>query len=306
MLDQNTLARPRQVSWIDIQSETPAGLSLRNTRLQSEHLLNESASAIWKLCDGSRTIADLLNLFEKHYPQHTEVRQDLLAQLNTLLESKLIVLDGGSAALEYHGEVVRTIQPTAELLWQLEKIRQFLLGCTRIQEASALTNDLDTLLGAEALATAKHLDVDAASSNSDSTIVPYRAALRGKSFQKCLKKIVRELHASLPGVSSNIKVAGHALYLRGSHMGWHSNHSRSDGRIYCSWSERGESNYFRYVDPLTDEIITQWEAPGWNIKSFTIPDNTSRFWHCIGANSLRLSLGFRYELPSSSSAVATD
>lgn len=306
MLDQNTLAKPRQVSWIDIQSETPAGLSLRNTRLQREHLLNESASAIWKLCDGSRTIADLIDLFEKHYPQHAEVRQDLLAQLNTLLESKLIVLDGGVSALEYSGEVVRTIQPTAELLWQLEKIRQFLMGSTRIEEATPLTSDLEVLLGAEALAKAKHLDVDAAASNSDSTIVPYRAALRGKSFQKCLKKIVRELHASLPGVSSNIQVAGHALYLRGSHMGWHSNHSRSDGRIYCSWSERGESNYFRYVDPLTNEIVTQWEAPGWNIKSFTIPEDTSRFWHCIGANSLRLSLGFRYELPSSSSAAATE
>ena len=61
--------------------------------------------------------------------------------------------------------------------------------------------------------------------------------------------------------------------------------------------QKANSNYFRYQHPITGEIITEREEPGWNIKSFTILPKPYRFWLCVGAESLRLSLGFRYYLP---------
>lgn len=296
-LEHNGDARPRQAAWVKASFDAACKVVLHNTRTQSKHQLNETATIIWQLCDGLRSIDELIQLFEKQYPNHSGVRQDLLLQLASLVEQQLVVLDGGIDALEFSGQVVRSIKPSAELLWQLELIRQFLFGCTRIAEADSLNSDLETLLGARALAKAKQLDVDAARTNGDSTITTFKAAMQGESFVNCLNKIIRELQGSVPQIDQKIEIAGHAMYRRGAHMGWHSNHSRSDGRIYCSWAEKGESNFFRYVDPRSGEIVTEWEAPGWNIKSFTIPVNTSRFWHCIGANSLRLSLGFRYSLP---------
>ena len=298
MLLRNMMARPRHAPWIEaVVDSSNQLLCLKNTRDRQRHTLNETASLIWSLCDGSLNITQILTIFEAQYPKQSHVRDDVMLQIEALLAHKAIVLDGGEDALEYKGSVVRQIKPTAELLWHLELIRQFVFGCTRIEEAKPLETDLEALLGPDALAIAKQHDIDAARSNQDSTVIAYRAAMSGKSFQKSLKKIVKELRTCLPEVDSKIEVSGNSIYRPGSHMGWHSNHSRSDGRIYCSWAQRGESNFFRYVDPLTGETVTHWEDPGWNIKSFTIPPKTSRLWHCIGANSLRLSLGFRYELP---------
>ena len=166
----------------------------------------------------------------------------------------------------------------------------------RLDELGALDSDIEEFLSEEALVKAKNADCDSAP-HSDSTVIPFTQVLKSDDLTDVIDQIIQELHRLLPDVDSPITLSGRAIYLRGAHMGWHSNHSRSDGRIYCSWSEQPDTNYFRYQDPLSGELVTLWERPGWNVKSFTIPPDSSRFWHCIGANSLRVSLGFRYNLP---------
>lgn len=260
-------------------------------------LLNESSSLIWSFCDGEKTGDQLVQELVAAYPEQPGLDVQVEQALQRFLNQQLIVLDGGLDALEMRGGVVRKLIPDTELQWQLEQIRQFLFGALRLEEAMALDSDLDLLLGEEALRNAMRLDVDSASTINDSSVIPYRGALKSRSFKACLNAIKSELASLLPEVKSEIEISGHAIYPAGAHMGWHSNRSRSDGRIYCSWAQKPDTNFFRFQDPLTGEIVTDWEEPGWNIKSFTIPTSASRFWHCIGAGSLRLSLGFKYPLP---------
>lgn len=290
-------SRPRQAPWVEAESVEGDKLRLTFNRGQSQFVLNETSKLIWQLCDGNKTTGELLDFLAQSYPDQTNVRDEVTQLFDKLTEKRLIVFDGGDDALEYQGEVVRKFVPPVELQWQLEQIRQFLFGVMRVTEADAMQSDLDQLMGQAALENAKQQDVDSASQIGDSSVIPYRGAMKSPSFSACMDAIVVELNKLLPEVTTPITVSGHAVYLRGSHMGWHANHSRSDGRIYCSWAERPNANFFRYEHPITGEVITEWEEPGWNIKSFTIPPATNRFWHCIGAGSLRLSLGFRYALP---------
>jgi len=290
--------RPRKSPTADVKSKQDGCIEVSANKGHTYVKLNESASLVWQLCDGEKTTAELIELLSKEYPEEVNLNDEIQALIQDLIDNKLILIDGGAESLEYQGDVVRMVTPTVELQWQLEQIRQFLFGVLRLEEAEAMETDLETLLGEGALENAKTLDVDSASQIGDSNVIPYRGALKSPSMKACMDSIVDELKVLLPEVTTPITISGHAIYLKGSHMGWHSNHSRSDGRIYCSWAQSANSNFFRYEHPITGEIVTQWEEPGWNVKSFTIPPATNRFWHSIGANSLRLSLGFRYNLPN--------
>ena len=293
----NLNGRPRHAPWVEAEpiENDCIQFSVEYGRKKVE--LNQTSSLIWSLCDGQKTVNELLEFFANAYPEHAAIKQEVSNLIEDLSENRLIVFDGGADALEYQGEVVRKLNPDTELQWQLEQIRQFLFGVLRVEEAEGLDSDLDVLLGGEAFKNAKNLDVDSASMINDSCVIPYRGAMQSPSFKACLNNVISSLKKMIPEVESKIEVSGHAIYLKGAHMGWHSNHSRSDGRVYCSWAQKPNTNFFRYQHPMTGEIVTEWEDPGWNIKSFTIPPNTTRFWHCIGAGSLRLSLGFRYNLP---------
>lgn len=293
--------RPRPAPWVEVEQLVDGQLKLVARNSADSVLLNESSASIWNQCDGHRTVTELIDYFATTYPDHPAIGKDVSAQLQTFSEQGLIVLDGGTSALEYGGAVVKTLTPGPELQWQLELIRQFLFGVLRLEEAEGLDADLEVLLGQAALENAMKLDADTASMLGDSRVIPYSGATKSPSFKAALDVISGELKKLIPEVKSDIEISGNAIYLKNSHMGWHSNHSRSDGRIYCSWAQKPHTNFFRYQDPLTGEIVTHREEPGWNIKSFTIPPSSSRFWHCIGAGSLRLSLGFRYSLPEKSS-----
>lgn len=289
-------SRPRKAPWVKEEVEGDV-VTLVGRLPKDQVVLNQSALLVWNMCDGSHSGEEMQAMFADAFPDVDSVKDDVAAALTEFTEKNFLVVDGGESALEYKGDVVRKINPNVEMLWHLEKIRQFLFGLLRITEAKDLDGDLETLLGDAALQNAKQLDLDSARQGKDSNVISYRGAMSSPSFAECVEAIICQLHKLQPEITSDIELSGNAVYLRGSHMGWHSNHSRADGRIYCSWAESPNSNFFRYEHPLTGETITEWEEPGWNIKSFTIPQKPARFWHSIGAGSIRLSLGFRYDLP---------
>ena len=292
----SALARPRQGPWVEQTADTP-GLLLNRSNLKRTQL-NESAQLVWGLCNGEHSFSDIVKLFTNAFPEQSDVADDISAMLLDLQEQKLVILDGGDSALEYQGGVVRQLEPSIELQWQLEQIRQFIFNIMRLDTAKSIDSDIEALLNAAALASAKRSDADAAPM-SNSSIIPFQGAMDAPSMKAVMDKAIAELKNLLPEVAAPMELSGTAIYLKGAHMGWHSNHTRSDGRVYCSWAQDANSNFFRYEDPLSGKIITEWEQPGWNVKSFTIPPPNARFWHCIGANSLRLSIGFRYNLPES-------
>ena len=47
-------------------------------------------------------------------------------------------------------------------------------------------------------------------------------------------------------------------------------------------------------DPTTKEIKTIWDKKGWKINTFDV-DPSNSYWHCVGSNTTRLSIGFRAE-----------
>ena len=292
----STSGRPRRAPWVNLFRDNERSLRIESSRSNTVHQLDSVGALIWDLCDGSRSLRQIQSLLTDAYPEGDQVDRDVEQLLNLLLDQQLLVVDGGEAAMEYLGESVRKLKPTSSLLANLDIIRNHIFEKLRVTELGELESDLASLLGEEALVLAKQRDTDFASSD-DFTTIPFDGGLQSEFLATAVSACENEIREMIPEVSSSIELSGNAVYLRGAHMGWHSNHSRSDGRVYCSWSEIANQNFFRYEDPRSAKMVTLYEKAGWNIKSFTIPPAHTRFWHCIGAGSLRLSIGFRYSLP---------
>ena len=76
-------------------------------------------------------------------------------------------------------------------------------------------------------------------------------------------------------------------------MGWHTNSDHPGDRWYLVYNKDDNSSFFRYIDPETGKMITKWEPKGWSINHFKINNSKNPLWHCIYANSDRISIGFR-------------
>lgn len=85
------------------------------------------------------------------------------------------------------------------------------------------------------------------------------------------------------------------LYPKGGYMGWHHNANAPGYNILLSWSEKG-TGFFRYQDPITKEIVTMHDTPGWTCKvgyygPWHEPDRI--YWHCAAApEEERVTLGY--------------
>lgn len=84
-------------------------------------------------------------------------------------------------------------------------------------------------------------------------------------------------------------------YPKGGYMAWHHNANASGLNILLSWSKNG-TGFFRYRDPVTKQIVTMQDTPGWTVKAgyygkWEEPDKT--YWHCAFArDEERLTLGY--------------
>jgi hypothetical protein len=77
-------------------------------------------------------------------------------------------------------------------------------------------------------------------------------------------------------------------------MGWHNNWNASGYNILLSYSKTG-NGFFRYLDPITKEIVTMEDKPGWTCKVGYYgrgrePDKV--YYHCAGSYEPRITLGF--------------
>lgn len=54
--------------------------------------LNESSSLIWQLFDGQRTVDEIIELLQEHYPDaRDQIRQDVLELVEQMLTKQVIV-----------------------------------------------------------------------------------------------------------------------------------------------------------------------------------------------------------------------
>src|SRR5215510_2661113 len=67
--------------------------------------LNDTATVIWKLCDGSRTVQDIIDLIEKEYPgSETAVAADVREAIALLVgEGALLNVETGGAVVAEGG-----------------------------------------------------------------------------------------------------------------------------------------------------------------------------------------------------------
>lgn len=113
-----------------------------------------------------------------------------------------------------------------------------------------------------------------------------------KSFDHSkIKSIAERVYEEQVGVFRYLTVpVAKTWYPKGGYLGWHIDND--GGRIYSAWAE-GKS-YFRYQHPVTKEIITSWDKPKeWSFRIFTF-DAKNPLWHCVGAEDMRISVGYRF------------
>ncbi|NBS71779.1 hypothetical protein EBT31_23120 [bacterium] len=110
-----------------------------------------------------------------------------------------------------------------------------------------------------------------------------------------LRDALRMLDDNLLAWTGSRNNAVKMLYPKTGFMGWHHNANAPGYNILLSWSKEGKG-YFRYQDPITKEIVTMHDTPGWTCKagyygSFKEPDKI--YWHCANAEEEeRLTLGY--------------
>lgn len=92
------------------------------------------------------------------------------------------------------------------------------------------------------------------------------------------------------------EMSGSFFYPDEGFMSWHTNNDAPGIRAYFTYSWE-EGNIFRYRHPVTGEIIDSEDKVGWNLRAFHIDPKTP-LWHCVIANTKRLSFGFNCKAPT--------
>jgi hypothetical protein len=113
--------------------------------------------------------------------------------------------------------------------------------------------------------------------------------------QTSLREALLTLDQRLLTWSGSRNNAVKMLYPKGGYMGWHHNANASGYNILLSWSQEGKG-FFRYQDPITKEIVTMHDSPGWTCKvgyygAWHEPSKI--YWHCASAeHEERFTLGY--------------
>ena len=93
--------------------------------------------------------------------------------------------------------------------------------------------------------------------------------------------------------NENIKPSGYFIYPPSGFMGWHTNCNSPHIRLYITYASEDKKSFFRYRHPETKEIITDYDDKGITIRQFEVIDKPPYFWHCVGSDCIRISLGYR-------------
>ena len=75
--------------------------------------------------------------------------------------------------------------------------------------------------------------------------------------------------------------------------GWHTNSNSIGKRIYLTYAKEENKSFFRYYDNNKEDIVTKYDKKGWTINKFNIDNEKNLFWHCVGSDTNRISIGFK-------------
>jgi hypothetical protein len=84
------------------------------------------------------------------------------------------------------------------------------------------------------------------------------------------------------------------IYPANGFMSWHNNSDASGHNVLFTWSENG-NGFFRYEDPITKEIVTLDDSPGWTCKVGyfgKMGEQDKLFWHCCSTEEIRITVAW--------------
>lgn len=84
----------------------------------------------------------------------------------------------------------------------------------------------------------------------------------------------------------------HFYYPEDSFISWHTNENAAGKNLILSYSSDGRG-FFRFMDPVTEEIVTIQDEKGWNAKMGNFGDTKdTRVWHCARNYGPRLTISY--------------
>ena len=102
---------------------------------------------------------------------------------------------------------------------------------------------------------------------------------------KLIKKLVQDMYPD-----NYIWCSGSFYYPPTGYMGWHTNHDDPAERLYITYASEEHKSFFRYYKD--NKIITDYDKKGITVRKFKCPGSRPYFWHCVGSECDRISIGF--------------
>ena len=132
--------------------------------------------------------------------------------------------------------------------------------------------------------------------NNTKNLFNYEVGLVG-NLEKAenIRQVLRDRY-SVP-----VRARGQFYYPPTGYMGWHTNCRAPGERFYITWASEDKKSFFRYYDHENDEIITDYDDKGLTVRQFKVTETEPYFWHCVGSECDRFSVGFLVQ-----SSVALD
>lgn len=125
--------------------------------------------------------------------------------------------------------------------------------------------------------------------------VVYLNSLRPESVTDEFNEGLNEIKFRITNFLGARNQAVALYYPEDGYMGWHHNANASGFNILISHSEDGKG-FFRYQDPVTKEIVTLHDKPGWNFKVGyygSWKESDKIVWHCARTyDTPRLTLAY--------------
>ena len=111
-----------------------------------------------------------------------------------------------------------------------------------------------------------------------------------EEYREKLRQLDRVLNPIFASKFNAVKM----YYPKSGFMGWHNNWNCPGYNILLSYTKTG-NGFFRYRNPVTKEITTINDTPGWSVKAGYYGDkheDNKVYWHCARAYEERLTLGY--------------
>lgn len=99
-----------------------------------------------------------------------------------------------------------------------------------------------------------------------------------------------------------------AFYPPGGYISWHNNANAPAYNLIFTWSETGDG-WFKYVDPVTKEVVKMQDKPGWQCKAayFGHYDEPERlFYHAASSDCWRCTVSFTLDTSALSAEIRED